>query len=189
MFDSALIKMIKSDKNKGLSNLIDQYTPLVYTIVRNKIASVCSAEDIEEVVSDVFITFYNQIESVDLSKGSLASYIMVIAKRKAVDRFRKSSVNRDVKLLDNEEEYIDLPDDFNLEDEFQQREIRKKTDIHYKGSWWAGFNNYYSPILFLGESSKEIVVVTGLSNDNVRKHLSRALRTIEKELKGENYEI
>ena len=51
---------------------------------------------------------------------------MVIAKRKAVDRFRKSSVNRDVKLLDNEEEYIDLPDDFNLEDEFQQREIRKK---------------------------------------------------------------
>jgi len=32
-------------------------------------------------------------------------------------------------------------------------------------------------------------VVTGLSNDNVRKHLSRALRTIEKELKGENYEI
>ena len=73
-----------------------------------KIASVCSAEDIEEVVSDVFITFYNQIESVDLSKGSLASYIMVIAKRKAVDRFRKSSVNRDVKLLDNEEEYIDF---------------------------------------------------------------------------------
>lgn len=99
---------------------------MVYTIVRNKIASVCSAEENEEVVSDVFITFYNQIESVDLSKGSLASYIMVIAKRKAVDRFRKSSVNRDVKLLDNEEEYIDLPDDFNLEDEFQQREIRKK---------------------------------------------------------------
>ena len=55
MFDSALIKMIKSDKNKGLSNLIDQYTPLVYTIVKNKISSVCSVEDIEEIVSDVFI--------------------------------------------------------------------------------------------------------------------------------------
>ncbi len=57
MFDSALIKMIKSDKNKGLSNWIDHYTPLVYTIVRNKIASVCSAEDIEEVVSDVLLHF------------------------------------------------------------------------------------------------------------------------------------
>ncbi|MDE6412592.1 MAG: RNA polymerase subunit sigma-24, partial [Eubacterium sp.] len=89
MFDSALIKMIRSDQNKGLSNLIDQYTPLVYTIVRNKISSVCSAEDIEEVVSDVFITFYNQIESVDLSKGSIAAYLMTIAKRKAVDKFRK----------------------------------------------------------------------------------------------------
>ena len=188
MFDSALIKMIQSDQNKGLSNLIDQYTPLVYTIVRNKISSVCSAEDIEEVVSDVFITFYNQIESVDLSKGSIAAYLMTIAKRKAVDKFRKSSANYDVKLLDDEEEFIDLPDDFNLEDEVQQKEIRKKL-ISIINALGEPDSTILIHRFYLGESSREIAAVTGLSNDNVRKRLSRALRKIEKELKGENYEI
>lgn len=90
MFDTALLKMIKESSNPGLSHLIDQYTPLVYTIVKSKISSVCSEEDIEEIVSDVFIAFYNQIDHVNLSKGSLAAYLTVIAKRKAVDRFRKA---------------------------------------------------------------------------------------------------
>ena len=188
MFDSALIKMIQSDQNKGLSNLIDQYTPLVYTIVRNKISSVCSAEDIEEVVSDVFIAFYNQIESVDLSKGSVAAYLMTIAKRKAVDKFRKSSVNYDVKLLDDEDEYLDLPDDFNLEDEVQQKEIRKKL-ISIINALGEPDSTILIHRFYLGENSKEIAAVTELSNDTVRKRLSRALRKIEKELKGENYEI
>lgn len=188
MFDSALLKMIKSDKNKGLSHFIDQYTPLVYTIVKNKISSVCSAEDIEEVVSDVFITFYNQIESVDLSKGSIASYVMVIAKRKSIDKFRKLSANLDVKLLDEEDEFIDLPDDFNLEDEVQQKEIRKKL-ISIINSLGKPDSTIIIHRFYLGESSKEIAAVTGLSDDNVRKRLSRALRKIEKELKGENYEI
>ena len=188
MFDSALIKMIQSDKNKGLSNLIDQYTPLVYTVVRNKIYSVCSAEDVEEVISDVFITFYNQIERVDLSKGSIAAYLMVIAKRKAVDKFRKASENQEIKLLDEDDEFLDLPDSFNLEDEIQQRDIRQKliSIIHALGE---PDSTIIIHRFYLGESSKEIAAVTGLGNDNVRKRLSRALRKIEKELKGENYEI
>lgn len=188
MFDSALLAMIKADKNKGLSYLIDQYTPLVFTIIRNKLSSFCSEEDMEEVVSDVFIAFYNQTESVDLSKGSLAAYLSVIAKRKAVDRFRKISSGREIKLVYEEDEYIDLPDDFNLEDEIQQKEIRKKLIARI-----IALGEPDSTILihrfYLGESAKEIAAVTGLNQDNVRKRLSRALRKIEKELKGENYEI
>lgn len=188
MFDTALLKMIKKNSNTGLSHLIDQYTPLVYTVVKSKISSVCSEEDIEEIVSDVFIAFYNQIDHVNLSKGSLAAYLTVIAKRKAVDRFRKASVHRDVKLLDDEDEFIDLPDDFNLDDEIQQKEIRKKL-ISVINSLGEPDSTIIIHRFYLGESSKDIAAVTGLSNDNVRKRLSRALRKIEKELKGENYEI
>lgn len=81
-----------------------------------------------------------------------------------------------------------MPDDFNLEDEFQQREIRKKL-ISIIKALGEPDSTIIIHRFYLGKRSKEIVVVTGLSNDNVRKHLSRALRTIEKELKGENYEI
>ena len=188
MFDSALLKMIKSDKNKGLSHLIDQYTPLVYTVVRNKISSVCSAEDIEETVSDVFIAFYNQLDSVDLSKGSIAAYLMTIAKRKAVDVFRKNASKQEVKPVEDEDNLIELPDSFSLEDEVQQKELRQKL-ISVINSLGEPDSTIIIHKFYLRESSKDIAQLTGLSSDNVRKRLQRALRKIEKELKGENYEI
>lgn len=188
MFDSALIKMIKADKDKGLSNLIDQYTPLVYTVIKNKISSVCSKEDIEEAVSDVFITFYNQIDKVDLSKGSIAAYLLTISKRKAVDVFRKSVRGFETKVLDDEGELIEFPDDFNLEDEIQRREMSSRLIAMIK-SLGEPDSTIVLHRFYLRESSKDIARVTGLSDDNVRKRLQRALRKMENQLKGENYEI
>ncbi len=188
MFDSVLLKLIKTDKNKGLLNLIDQYTPLVYTVVKSKISSVCTAEDIEETVSDVFNAFYNQAERVDLSKGSIAAYLVVIAKRKAIDVFRKASKNAEVKLLDDENEAIELSDSFDLEDEVQKKELRNKL-LSVINALGEPDSTIIIHRFYLGESYKDIASVTGLSDDNVRKRLSRALRKIEKELKGAKYEI
>lgn len=188
MFDSVLLKLIKTDKRKGLLNLIDQYTPLVYTVVKSKISSVCTEEDIEETVSDVFNAFYNQAESVDLSRGSIAAYLVVIAKRRAVDVYRKASKNTELKLLDEENEAIELPDSFNLEDEVQKKELRNQL-ISVINSLGEPDSTIIIHRFYLEESAKDIAFVTGLSEDNVRKRLSRALRKIEKKLKGADYEI
>lgn len=51
MFDRALLRLIRADAQKGMSALMEQYTGLVYTIVKNRISTVCSLEDIEETVS------------------------------------------------------------------------------------------------------------------------------------------
>lgn len=188
MFDSVLLELIKTDKNKGLLHLIDQYTPLVYTVVKSKISSVCTEEDIEETVSDVFNAFYNQADSVDLTRGSIAAYLVTIAKRKAVDVYRKASKNHEVALLNDENELIELPDSFNLEDEVQKKELRKIL-LSVINSLGEPDSAIIIRRFYLGENSKDIALVTGLSEDNVRKRLSRALRKIEKELKGENYEV
>lgn len=185
MFDHALIKLIKTDTEKGLSALMDQYTGLVYTIVKNKISSVCSAEDIEETVSDVFVAFYNQIDNVDLKKGSLSAYLMTIAKRKAVDRFRSSC--KPYEFTTDDEAYIEIPDSFNLENEAEKNKLytRLITEINSLGEPDSTivYRKYY-----FGESSKEIAALTGLTDDNVRKRLSRALRKLESRLKGDYYE-
>lgn len=188
MFDSVLLELMKTDKNKGLLHLIDQYTPLVYTVVKSKISSVCTEEDIEETVSDVFHAFYNQAVSVDLSRGSIAAYLVVIAKRKAIDAYRKASKNKEVRLLKDENEAIELPDSFNLEDEVQKKELKTKL-LSIINSLGEPDSTIIIHRFYLGESAKNIALVTELSEDNVRKRLSRALRKIEKELKGANYEI
>ena len=74
-------------------------------------------------------------------------------------------------LLDDEDEYIDLPDDFNLEDELQQREIVKKLISITKALVSLIQQSLF--IDFMGKV-RETAAVTGLSNDNVRKRPSRA---------------
>ncbi len=186
MFDTALIKLIKNNPEKGLSALIDQYTPLVYTIVKNKISSVCSKEDIEETVSDVFITFYNQIDDVDLSKGSLSAYLMTIAKRKAVDKFRACCKFNELSI-DDDDVFIEIPDEFNLENQSEANEFYCRLIEEIK-SLGEPDSTIILRKYYLKESSKTIAQLTGLTDDNVRKRLSRALRKLEKSLKGDYYE-
>lgn len=125
MFDSGLLKLINESPEKGMSALMEQFTPLVYTVVKNKISSVGSVEDIEETVSDVFITFYNQRSSIDLGKGSLCAYLMTIAKRKAVDKYRACCKPYEVRL-DDEECFIEIPDSFNLENRAEKNELHRR---------------------------------------------------------------
>lgn len=89
--DSILLDDLKSDAEKGLMQLMDTYMGLIYTIVKNKLGDVCCKEDIEECVSTVFYEFYKQRENIDLSKGSIKSFLCVIAKRKAIDLYRENT--------------------------------------------------------------------------------------------------
>lgn len=82
MFDQSLLRLIKKKPNRGMSALMDRYTGLVYSAVKNRISGICTEEDIEEIVSDVFVAFYNQVDKIDTEKGSLASYLITIAKKK-----------------------------------------------------------------------------------------------------------
>lgn len=186
MFDSGILNLINKNANKGMTALIEQYTPLVYSIVSNKLSSTLSAQDIEEVVSDVFIAFYNQIDKVDLKKGSLAAYLTTIAKRKAVDALRKIKLYEKVEL-DDDNCFIEIPDNVNLQNEAERRELNKKLI--------SAINNLGEPDstivyrkYFFEESSKEIAQYTNLTDDNVRKRLQRALQKIQLCLKGDYYE-
>lgn len=185
MLDSALIKLIKKDTQKGMSALMEQYTGLVYTIVKNKLSSYCTAEDIEEAVSDVFAAFYNQIDSVDLEKGSLSAYLMTIAKRKAVDKFRSSY--RQDEIVIEEENYIKIPDSFNLENEAEKNELTERLLAEIDALGEPDSTIIYRKFYF-GESAKKIADHTGLMHDNVRKRQSRALKRLESRLKGDYYE-
>lgn len=185
MFDSGLLKRIKESPEKGMAELIDQFSPLVYTVVKNKISAVCSKEDIEETVSDVFITFYNRRESVDLTRGSLSAYLSTIAKRRAVDKLRACAGARERSM--DEDGFIEIPDSFSLETEAERSLICERLIAEIKALGEPDstivFRKYY-----LGESSAEIAAYTSLSDCNVRQRLSRALKKIEEKLKGDYYE-
>lgn len=186
MFDQALINLIKTDAEKGMSALIDQYAGLVYTVVKNKISAVCTSQDIEEVVSDVFVAFYQQIDLVDTDKGKLSAYLITIAKRRAVDKLRRSCLAYDISSYDDG--YIEIPDSFCMERDAEKGELYSRLidEINALGEPDSTiiYHKYY-----LGESSKQIAEYTGLSSDNVRKRQQRALEKLQSKMKGVYNEI
>ncbi len=90
--EQKLLINIKKKKRGSLEDIIDLYTPYVSVIVYNVIGSVMTKEDIEEVVSDVFISLWNHSENLDNNKGCIRTYIGATARNLAKNKLRKAIV-------------------------------------------------------------------------------------------------
>ncbi|WP_318257116.1 sigma-70 family RNA polymerase sigma factor [Ruminococcus sp. XPD3002] len=72
--------------------IFNDYCNYVYIIAATKLKSCGTAEDIEECVSDVFTEVFKKMNYLGDREGDLKGFIGVIAKRKAIDMYRKLSV-------------------------------------------------------------------------------------------------
>ena len=63
--DEKILRLLKKEPSAGMDLLIETYGSLVGYIVRHKLSSVGSEEDVEECVADVFVDFYKQLDKVD----------------------------------------------------------------------------------------------------------------------------
>ena len=61
-------------------------------------------EDIEEILSDVFVTLWKNADTIDLEKGTLRAYLAAVARNFALKKLNKQ---RDYTSLDE----IELPDE------------------------------------------------------------------------------
>jgi len=176
--DVKLLEDLKSDAEKGLNHLMDTYMGLVYTIVKNKLGSIFYKEDIEECVSTVFYEFYKQRDSIDLNKGSIKSYLCVIAKRRAVDLYREKakSINSEVQ---QEESAFKCDNGVNI------------PDIETKHVLIEAIKNLGSPDseifirkYYFGQSSKDIARAFGIKVNTIDKKISRGLVKLRESLGG-----
>lgn len=103
-----LLKKLKKHDEAAFSEIVNMYLPLVSTIVYNIGEKKLTKEDIEETVSDVFLTLWRNTDKV--MDGKLKGYLCSIARTKALDRLRYS---KDPSMLDIEE--TELEDDFYVE--------------------------------------------------------------------------
>ena len=76
-----LVEKLKKHDEKALTQIIEQQSRLVASIIFNTSKGSLSKEDIEEVTSDVFVTLWNNAEKVQ--EGKLKGYLCSIAKTRA----------------------------------------------------------------------------------------------------------
>jgi RNA polymerase sigma-70 factor (ECF subfamily) len=179
MTDRELVAMFKSDMQRAMESMIKQYGGLVYTIVRSKLGGVCSAEDTEETVSDIFVLIYKNADKIDLEKGSVKSYISVIAKRAAIRKAEQLSRGIESCSLEDFEKLLESGGQ-----DFAQREQRQRLTEYIKQ-----LGKPDSDIIllkyFYGFKSKEIGRKLGLKTNTVDKKISRSLAKLKSMIEEE----
>lgn len=177
MTDKELLKKLKKDKSSGLSLVIDLYSGLLYKIVSNVLLPIGTKEDVEECVSDSFLAFYGEIDSIDPEKATIKSYLAVIARRKAIDRYRK--LKKASELITNDEAQLaGASEDFTLNHD------RKTALFSAIRSLGEPDTTIITRKFFLGETAAEIAAKLRLSEEAVQKRIERSRKKLKTELGG-----
>ncbi|BBF44050.1 RNA polymerase sigma factor [Lachnospiraceae bacterium KM106-2] len=189
MDEEELILLLQKKPTKGYSKLIQQYTPLVYSVVKSQISSY-PKEDVEECVSDIFYEFYVNREKIDLSKGSLKGFLAFVAKRRAIDLIRKKESQKEILQKQScsfEECEALLITKENVESNLVEKENRTELldAIHRLGQ---PDSEIMIRKYFYGQSSKEIAEYLQLKPNTIDKKVGRNLGKLRKYLGGEQYE-
>ena len=88
-----LIKNYIQDNELNMEKIMKIYTPYIYTIIKNKNPSLDN-EDIEEIISDVFLATWKNQSKLDKDK-ELSAYLVGITKNLYNKKIRnkKSTIN------------------------------------------------------------------------------------------------
>lgn len=126
MTDVQWLEILKKSPKKAHTMLIEEYGGYVYAIVIDKLRSLCSSEEIEDCVSDVFVEVFMNIDKFDSSKGSLKGYISVIAKRTAINAFNRISYRRNISVSADDEDTVLPTSAENPADDVQKKLFRQR---------------------------------------------------------------
>lgn len=183
MKDKELLKKLHKDPNDGMNILMERYAGLVYAVVRSKLPGDCYSTDVEDCVADVFSEFWCDLENFDSDKGSIKSYLCVIAKHNALDIARKRAKDRANVSLDDEESRIQLADLFSVEADYLEEEGRQEImrEINALGK---PDRDIIIAKFYFSRSSKEIAEKLGMTVSNVDTRTHRALEKLRNKLGG-----
>ena len=125
MTSNELRELIKSSPADCHRALMKEYGRYVYAIVFNKLRNCGTEEDIEECVSDVFADIFIKFEYNNDYSGNIKAYIGTVAKRTAIDYFRRLSVRNNRTVYADEDDMLELVSDFSVDDTVDSSELRR----------------------------------------------------------------
>ena len=89
MQDKRIITAIADRDEQVFACVVRKYSKLLWRIAASVIINAASAQDVEECVADVFIYLWQHPEKYDPDRGGLSSWLSMIARSRAIDRYRR----------------------------------------------------------------------------------------------------
>lgn len=158
------------NRNCGfMEEAIEIYTPYLGTVLYNMLGNTLPREDIEEVVSDVFVALWRNADRIDLSKGTLRGYLAVTARNLALKKINKKRENVPIEEL-----------------ELADKSATAEENVCSKSLWESVMalgepdNEIFIRYYHYGEKLRDISRVTGLNLSTVKTKLSRGKEKLKK---------
>lgn len=169
--EEKLLINLKKRKRGSLEKAIDIYTAYVSVIVYNIIGDVMTKEDVEEVVSDIFVSLWRSAETLDNNKGSIRTYLSVIAQNCAKKKLRNAYIHSE--LNENLAAFYSEPDEKVEADEEKAMLLELIRELGDPDS--EIFLRYY----WYDEKISKISEATGLCRSTIKTRLLRGRKKLK----------
>lgn len=96
--DKKIISAIINRDEQMLAFVVQKYSKFLWKIAAPILINAASVQDVEECVADVFIHLWQCPEKYDSDKGRLSAWLSMVARSKAIDRYRQIVRKRELPI-------------------------------------------------------------------------------------------
>lgn len=172
---------IIGEKNFDIDGLINRYYGYVYTIVNNSKNKSMTEEDVEEIISDVFMAIWNNRNKIE-DNTVIRPYLVGIIKNIISKKYR--CIKLEYSINDYEEILSDMLDiektlELKEQSDFIEETLKSMKQVEYK---------IFIMFYYEGKKIDDIAKELHISTSNVKVSLHRIRKRIRKSLKQGGYD-
>lgn len=109
MSQEELLPLLLRKEERAFTMLYDMYSKSLFSVITNLISN---RDDAEDVLQEVFVKIWKNIDSYSESKGRLYTWMLNIARNTTIDKLRSKRFNNSQKNLSSDN-FVHLLDDSN----------------------------------------------------------------------------
>ncbi|GAA0687369.1 MULTISPECIES: sigma-70 family RNA polymerase sigma factor [Clostridium] len=176
--ENFLTQMRRKDE-KSLEYIIDIYSSLVNGIVRRVLEPLKNEGIIEECISDVFLSVWNNIDKFRGNNDNFKSWIGGISKYKAIDYYRKYSTEKgNTEIIDNS-----ISNGENLEENIIKG-IETRNVMKLINELKEPDKSIFVMKFLFGYSGQKISDALGLTVSNINTRVSRGRKRLKEQFEN-----
>lgn len=182
--DGALVRAVAEGREEAVSELYDRYATMLLGLARRIVGS---SEDAEEVLQEVFVHLWNQAERYDPERSSVSTWLVLVARSRAIDRVRSRKVvdrTHAAAHRESSEEHASAEGAARVLHDERRRRVRRELERIPREQ-----RQVLELAFYRGLTQREIAAQIGIPLGTVKTRTLLAMKKLRHALRGEIREL